>query len=68
MKRAELRITVSPWGDVWINGKREQRAPRELSLKPGEYTISVGQGSPAKGRVIRLKPGEQRTEHFDLSD
>ena len=66
-KWAQLRITVSPWGDVWINGKREQRAPRELSLKPGKYTISVGQGSPAKSRVIRLKPGEQRAEHFDLS-
>lgn len=65
---AQLRITVLPWGDVWINGKQAERAPRDLSLKPGRYTISVGQGTPATTRVVRLKPGEQRTEHFDLSE
>jgi hypothetical protein len=67
-KRAELKITVAPWGDVWINGKDRHRAPWSLSLKPGKYTISAGRGTPAKSRVIRLKPGERRTEHFDLSD
>jgi hypothetical protein len=67
-KQARLKITVSPWGDVWINGKQPQRAPQEVSLKPGRYTISVGQGTPATSRVVRVKPGEQRTEHFDLSE
>ena len=67
-KRAQLQITVAPWGDVWIDGKDRHRAPWSLSLKPGTYKISVGRGTPAKSRVIRLKPGEQRTEHFDLSD
>ena len=67
-KQARLKITVSPWGDVWINGKQAQRAPQEVSLKPGRYTISVGQGTPATSRVVRVKPGEQRTEHFDLSE
>ena len=65
---ARLRVTVLPWGDVWINGKQAERAPRDLSLKPGRYTISVGQGTPTASRVVRLKPGEERTEHFDLSE
>jgi hypothetical protein len=67
-RRAELRVTVLPWGDVWINGKSKRRAPLEVSLKPGKYTISAGQGTPTKSRVIRLKPGEKKTEHFDLVD
>lgn len=65
---ARLRVTVLPWGDVWINGKQAGRAPRELSLKPGRYRISAGQGSPVRSRVVRLKSGEEKTEHFDLSE
>lgn len=67
-KRAQLKITVSPWGDVWIDGEYGHRAPWNLSLKPGTHTIGVGQGTPAQTRVIRLKPGEHKTEHFDLSE
>lgn len=67
-KRAQLRITVSPWGDVWIDGEDRHRAPWNLSLKPGTYTIRVGRGTPTTSRVVRLKPGDQKTEHFDLSD
>lgn len=67
-RAAQLTVTVLPWGDVWINGKYGRRAPFEVSLKPGTHTIRVGQGTPAKTRVISLKPREERTEHFDLSE
>jgi TPR repeat protein len=66
-QRAKLRVTVLPWGNVWVNGKYGTRAPLNVSLKPGKYTIGVGQGSPTKRREVKLKPGEQKTEHFDLS-
>ena len=53
--------------DVWINGKYRRRAPFDVSLKPGKYTISVGQGTPSRTREVRLRSGEEATEHFDLS-
>lgn len=65
---AQLKITVSPWGDVWLDGEFAQRAPWVGTLKPGKYTIGVGRGSPTEIRVIRLKPGDRKTEHFDLSN
>ncbi len=65
---ADLSVFVFPWGNVWINGKSRGSAPlKAASLKPGRYRISVGQGSPSKSQSVRLRPGESKTLHFDLT-
>ena len=65
---ARLTVLVSPWGNVWINGRVRGAAPlKNASLKPGRYKISVGQGTPSKGRTVRLHPGQRKTVRFDLS-
>jgi len=66
---ARLQVTVFPWGDVWINGKKRGAAPLErVLLKPGRYRISAGQGKPSRTKRVLLKEGERRTVRFDLTE
>jgi hypothetical protein len=65
---ARLTVVVFPWGDVWINGKPRGSAPlKNLSLKPGRYKVSAGQGQPSKTQTIRLRETQRKTVHFDLT-
>ncbi|MDH3201429.1 MAG: serine/threonine protein kinase [Myxococcales bacterium] len=65
---AQLTVVVFPWGDVWINGKPRGPAPlQRASLKPGRYSISAGQGAPSKSETVRLRAGQRKTVHFDLT-
>jgi serine/threonine protein kinase len=65
---ARLTVLVSPWGDVWINGRARGAAPlKNASLKPGRYKISAGQGEPSQTRTVRLRPGQRKTVRFDLA-
>jgi hypothetical protein len=60
---------VIPWGEIWINGKRQGAAPiMDKILKPGRYRISAGQESPSQSKTLRLRPGEQKTVNFDLTE
>ncbi|MFZ1866235.1 MAG: serine/threonine-protein kinase [Polyangiales bacterium] len=64
---AHLTVLVSPWGNVWINGKPQGAAPlKRATLKPGRYKISAGQGEPTASRTIRLRAGDRKTIRFDL--
>lgn len=40
---AQLALSVQPWGEVYVNGKRQGVTPplRELKLPPGKHTIEV---------------------------
>lgn len=65
---ANLTIVVYPWGDIWINGKPRGRAPlKNLSLKPGRYRVSAGQGKPSVSQTIRLRSGEKRKLKLDVT-
>ena len=65
---ASLTVVVYPWGDVWINGKPRGRAPlKSLSLKPGRYEISAGQGRPLVTQTIRLRSGQQKKLRLDVT-
>lgn len=65
---ARLTVLVSPWGNVWINGRARGAAPLKSSpLKPGRYKVSAGQGQPSKTQTVRLRAGQRRTIRFDLS-
>jgi hypothetical protein len=66
---AQLTVVVFPWGQVWVNGKARGSAPlRNESLKPGRYTIGVGQGTQSETRTVRLRSGEKKTLRFDLTE
>ncbi len=64
---ATLTVVVYPWGDVWINGKARGPAPlKSVSLQPGRYRISAGQGSPTVSQTIRLRSGERKKLRLDV--
>ncbi len=66
---ARLTVLVSPWGNVWINGKPRGAAPlKNASLKPGRYKVSAGRGSPSETRTVGLRAGQRQTIRFDLAD
>jgi serine/threonine protein kinase len=64
---ARLTVIVFPWGNVWVNGKQMGLAPLEdEQLKPGQYKIGAGQGSPTRTRTVRLRAGQRKTVSFEL--
>jgi len=68
-KRGRLSVAVFPWGDVWIDGEPQGKAPvRGVALQPGRHEVSAGQGEPWKTRVVRVKPGQPVRLQFDLSE
>jgi serine/threonine protein kinase len=65
---ANLTVVVYPWGDVWIDGKARGPAPlKNLSLKPGRYQISAGQGAPTVTQTVRLRAGQQKRLKLDVT-
>lgn len=65
---ARLKVVVFPWGQVWIDDEARGSAPlKNVSLPPGRYKISVGQGKPTVTRIVHLRAGERETVQFDLS-
>ncbi len=64
---AVLTVIVYPWGDVWINGKSRGPAPlKNVSLKPGRYRISAGQGAQTVTQTIQLRSGEEKRVKLKL--
>lgn len=61
---ARLRITVTPWGHVWIDGRPMGRAPIDVPLSAGTHRIGIGAQTPSQTRTIRLRAGE--TQQLDL--
>jgi hypothetical protein len=64
---ARLRITVTPWGDVWIDGRPMGRAPIDVPLAPGTHRIGVGAETPSQTRTVRLRAGETQQLDLDLA-
>lgn len=39
---ATLQLTVTPWADVWVDGKKRGRTPmKPLKLRPGKHVIKL---------------------------
>jgi serine/threonine protein kinase len=66
-RSASLLVVVSPWGDVWIDGRFVGRAPQRVSLAPGRHNVAVGHGAPAVRREVVLRAGEQHALDLELS-
>ncbi len=60
-------FTISPWGEVYVDGKRRGVAPplRDVELKPGKHTIEVRNGDfPPHVESVDVAPGGQtRIKH-----
>lgn len=61
---ATLRLTIIPWGEVFVDGKSRGVSPpmRQISVSPGKHLIVVQNTSlPPHTEQVDLKPGEQFT-------
>lgn len=65
-RHGSLRVTVYPWGDVFVNGRRQGRSPVEVRLPAGMHSIAVGRSRVEQRRRVRIRAGRRATEHFDL--
>jgi hypothetical protein len=61
-----LRVTVIPWGDVWVDGRYMGRAPTEVSLRPGRHVVAAGTDRPSQRRAVQLSPGQLRRVELEL--
>jgi serine/threonine-protein kinase len=60
LERAYLAVEVSPWADVFVDGKKLGRTPLKKPLKPGTYTVTL-QNSELKRaaqKTVTVKKGE----------
>jgi non-specific serine/threonine protein kinase len=64
------RLTILPWGEIWVNGQRYGVSPpvRELSLAAGSYEIELrNPGLPTETRTILIKAGENPAIYYNFS-
>jgi serine/threonine protein kinase len=60
-KPAVAKLSIKPWGEVYVNGESRGVSPplKALTLKPGDYNIEIRNGDyPARNLTIKLKSGE----------
>ena len=56
-----VRLAISPWGEVWVDGVSAGVAPplNQLKLNEGRHTIVVRNGdAPAFQQVIEVRAGK----------
>ncbi|RSZ60378.1 serine/threonine protein kinase [Massilia atriviolacea] len=53
LKPVQVALRISPWGEVYVNGKKRGVSPpmKSLQLIPGDYRIEVRNGSLTAHRV-----------------
>lgn len=65
--QGELTLAVAPWGDVYVDGKREGVSPplNELKLSAGKHTIEIrNPGFPVYSTTLEIEPGStQKIKH-----
>ncbi len=63
-KPARVRLAISPWGAVYVNGERVGVSPplRNLELEPGTHRIEIRNTNfPRRVETLELKPGGEAT-------
>ncbi len=70
MATGTLRLTVVPWGEVYVNGEKAGVAPplREVALKPGRHRVEIrSPGFATHAQAVDVRAGEEiRIRHrFD---
>jgi hypothetical protein len=61
-----VRVTVVPWGRVWIDHRPAGRAPRTLSTSPGDHVVQAGFEHPMRTRRVRVRSGRTLSVEFEL--
>jgi len=57
-RMGRVRISVAPWGKVWVDGKYMGRAPVNARLPAGPHEVGGGYEQPTAKRTVTLRSGE----------
>ena len=63
-----MHVIVSPWGQVWIDGRFMGRAPIDTTLRAGSHRIGAGFTEPTTTRTVRLRAGSEERIELDVSE
>lgn len=64
--RGHVHVVVSPWGQVWIDGRFMGRAPIDTTLRAGSHRIAAGFGEPTVTRTVRVHAGGDERVELDV--
>lgn len=62
--RVPVRVTVAPWGFVWVDGRFMGRSPVDVDLSSGRHRIGAGQdehAAPLMQRRVAVPRDRRRT-------
>lgn len=61
-RRGRVRVSLVPWGEVWVGERYMGRAPVDLDLPVGNHSIRIGMGRPMRTERIRVTEGRRDLE------
>ncbi len=70
-KMAILRIAVTPWGEVYLDGSLQGISPplAELKISPGAHHIEIrNKAFPEYSRNFKINPGENKDIRYRFAD
>ena len=59
-----MRVSLVPWGEVWVGERYMGRAPVTLTLPAGNHSIRIGMGRPMRTERVRVAAGSTRELEF----
>jgi hypothetical protein len=68
---AKLLLTVSPWGEVYVNGKLRGTTPplSELELPPGQVRLEIRNSAKLPYLTyLTLQPGTSQSIRYTFPD
>lgn len=65
--RGSLRVTVIPWGDVVVDGRRAGRSPLVLDLDEGPHRVEISSESGTRLRTVHVVAGDRVELEEDLT-
>jgi eukaryotic-like serine/threonine-protein kinase len=65
---AQLELSVTPWGNVWVDHRYLGRAPTTVRVTPGSHQVQAGFDSPQMSRTVRVRSGQRQHVDFDLTE
>lgn len=56
-ERATLVMAATPWGNIWLDGRRLGMGPVTRRVAPGRHVVGAGRDRPTTTRTVHLERG-----------
>jgi serine/threonine protein kinase len=58
-ERGTLVMAATPWGNIWLDGRRLGMGPVTRRVSPGRHTVGAGNDRPTSTRTVQVEPGQR---------